>query len=303
MQSIHLSSDVLAATVAANTGGAISDSGTGDAKKPWYRRWWAIGLGVLVVFGIFGAFDDADEETATSEQAASELNGDDAVDPDEAADDADAQSPDDEAVDEQGLAGDGEDPVDEAPSDDETAKPASDFADYEVVAVEDVSGGRYTWRVVVDGQPSGNELRATADAIIADAREDTPYSGLVVFLYDHELLTQDVMTLGRVDDAPGGDWPSAHGAPVGEYDGHDVTYQLYDKHWTLQPTEEEVQLRATWHDRAGELEEEAFAKGENPDFEDLERRAAEDAAARHDTTADEVMDAVSDVLTWQFDGA
>lgn len=41
-------------------------------QKPWYKRWWAIALGIFLVVGLIGSFfadDEEDDETAETGQA------------------------------------------------------------------------------------------------------------------------------------------------------------------------------------------------------------------------------------------
>lgn len=43
-----------------------------EPQKPWYKRWWAIALGIFLVLGLIGSFfadDEEDEEPDEAEQA------------------------------------------------------------------------------------------------------------------------------------------------------------------------------------------------------------------------------------------
>lgn len=44
-----------------------------DTPRPWWKRWWVIGLGVIVLFGFLGNLtDEGDDKPATAETAATE---------------------------------------------------------------------------------------------------------------------------------------------------------------------------------------------------------------------------------------
>lgn len=44
-----------------------ADPESGASHKPWYKRWWAIALGVFILLGVVAQFVDTDEPSAESE--------------------------------------------------------------------------------------------------------------------------------------------------------------------------------------------------------------------------------------------
>lgn len=51
----------------------VTDAERPGEKKPWYKRWWAITLGIFLVIGFIGSlFSDDDEEAEADEAAESE---------------------------------------------------------------------------------------------------------------------------------------------------------------------------------------------------------------------------------------
>lgn len=202
-----------------------------------------------------------------------------------------------ETTDEPGDAGDEADGVD----DDQAA--AGDTTPFDVVAVEDIGGGRINARVVIEGQPDAASIEATAHTVIQQLRERQPYSGATAFLYDHEAFIEGAFTLGRIEDAPGGEWQAAHGAPVGDYSNHEQTVEAYEKNWDAQPTDQEARLYAAWSEVYFELEEEAFAADPMADPAETEQEAFQQVASDEAVDAATVEEAVTAVSAWRFDGA
>jgi hypothetical protein len=232
-----------------------------EPRKPWWKRWWGIAAIAFVVLAIFGSFVGDDEDTPSEDAAQADA----------------AEEPEPEAE------------TEAAPEADAAVEPIA----YQVTELDEIGGDRLNARVVVEGEPTQDEIAAAALAIMNDLRDSNPYSGLTIFLYDRVEFTQGAFTLGRLEDAPGGDWSAAFDAPPGQYDAHEQSVDAREKDWSQAPTDAEVELFAAWDDRYWELEE-------DPDvpFEDQEDQAFADVAESFGISEDEVRDAVDDVSSW-----
>lgn len=120
---------------------------------------------------------------------------------------------------------------------------------FKVVKVQDVSVGgtpRFDYRVVVNGQPTPEQLTRVAAAVFKKAQADQPFSALRVGFYDYPEYADREFTLGVVDYAPDGDWAKASTIEPGDYGSMKAKADLPTKDWAKQLTADEVSVWATW---------------------------------------------------------
>ena len=194
----------------------------------------------------------------------------------------------------------------------EDSSPAANTAEaaaFDLLELEDIGGGRVNARIVLDQQPSAAAIEAAVPLIIVMLQDVAPYSGATAFLYDRAEYANSVFTLGLIEDAPGGRWADAFGAPVGNYDGHELDVVIYERDWSQQPTPEEAAWYAAYDTASFALEERAVTDGdfdvEQPGIaqqDALEQAAIEQAAEELGVSVEDVQAAVDAVISWQFSG-
>lgn len=254
-------------------------------SKPWWKRWWgitAIVLGGLIILGTLADTsgekpEEGDVAAGTSPTTQDRTNSD-LADPVPADDgNGGTQAPDDERT--------------EAPP--AATRPVG----YEILEIDDISGNRYTARVVLEGQPTAEQIRVTALRIMERLRESNPYSGLTIFMYKWAELSEGPFTLGKLEDAPNGEWEAAFGAPVGDYSNHAQSISVREHDWSKAPSKEDVELYAAWEARLDEL-----ANDSTVDAADEEDVAFADVAESTGVPEEDVRAAVDRAAFWAFEG-
>lgn len=181
-----------------------------------------------------------------------------------------------------------------AQEDDSTAVSPVESAAFDVLELEDIGGGRVNARIVPDQQPSAAAIEAAVPLIIEMLRDVSPYSGATAFLYDRAEYANSVLTLGLIEDAAGRRWVDAFGAPVGDYDGHELDVVIYGRDWSQQPTPQEAERYSAYDMATLALEEQAVTRA---DFDTLEQAAEELGVA-----VEEIQAGIDAVISWQFSG-
>jgi hypothetical protein len=169
---------------------------------------------------------------------------------------------------------------------------------YSIVEERDVSFAgavRISLRVVVEVGSTSDQIRALAQNLSLEYRASHEYQALIIFFYDWLDLAFDTATLGIWVDAPFGDWSRANEAERGDYSSFAVDEEIYEKDWTLRPSEQDVRLYLAFFEKLDELD---------PDFTNPQTDEEVAAAVAVDTgfTSGEVLAAVEAVLDWQENG-
>lgn len=170
--------------------------------------------------------------------------------------------------------------------------------DHTVVAEEDVSfpgAVRVSLRVAVSGAPTPDQLRALAWQLANEYRASHQYQAFNIFFYAFPELAFDLADLGIWVDAPYGDWARAAQAARGDYSTFAVDEKIFEKDWTLLPSEQEVMLYVAFFEKADELD---------PDYTNppSDEEVASAVAADMGFTAEDVLAATEAVLDWQMNG-
>lgn len=163
-----------------------------------------------------------------------------------------------------------------------------------MLELEDIGGGLVNARIVLDQQPSAAAIEAAVPLIIERLRDVAPYSGATAFLYDRAEYANSVFTLGLIEDAPGGRWVDAFGAPVGDYDGHELDVVIYERYWTQQPTAQEAERYSAYDMATFALEAQAVT---DADFDTLEQDAIEQAADELGVSVEDIQASIDAVIS------
>lgn len=156
---------------------------------------------------------------------------------------------------------------------------------YNIINEENTSFGnvkRYQLDVVVDGKPTADELKEICNAVAEDYKETNNYNTLFIFLCDSEYYCKNpdevLPTLGKAEYTPEGE-----------------NYNIKDKDWSKQPTEQEAELYyklRTAFKEAREL---------NPDVIQLdEDKIISELAKENDTTPEKIEAINLKVMTWSM---
>jgi preprotein translocase subunit Sec61beta len=143
---------------------------------------------------------------------------------------------------------------------------------YDVAKIEDLSYSnirRYQISVVVKNQPTTEQLKLVARAIVNDFQEsDQDFNALSIQFYDYEEYVGFGNTLGYVEFAPEGEWRKADEVRTGDYNKMEYMFALKEKDWSKQLTEEEVKIFKQW--------KEIRQKQPNLSEEEINQQVAED---------------------------
>ncbi|MCC5892309.1 MAG: hypothetical protein JJU47_06800 [Exiguobacterium sp.] len=115
-------------------------------------------------------------------------------------------------------------------------------------AVEEDGSLRYEYDVVVHGQPDVEALQAISHDVIDEVTMRDTFQAALIQFYDHEAYIGTVSPLGQAVFGPGGDWGLAGTVEPGDYDEMSFGWQLREKEWDTQLSEDEVRVWRAWND-------------------------------------------------------
>lgn len=91
-----------------------------------------------------------------------------------------------------------------------------------------------------------------------------------------------------------GGWVDAFGAPVGDYDGHELDVVIYERYWTQQPTPQEAERYSAYDMATFALEAQAVT---DADFDTLEQDAIEQAADELGVSVEDIQASIDAVIS------
>lgn len=115
-------------------------------------------------------------------------------------------------------------------------------------AVEEDETVRYEYDVVVHGQPDVETLQAISHDVIDEVKYRDTFQAALIQYYDHEAYIGTDSPLGQAVFGPGGDWGLAGTVAPGDYEEMTFGWQLREKEWESQLSEEEVRVWRAWND-------------------------------------------------------
>lgn len=106
---------------------------------------------------------------------------------------------------------------------------------------------RYEYDVVVHGQPDMEMLQSISHEVIQEVKMNDTFQAALIHFYDYEAYIGTESPLGQAVFAPGGDWGLADTVDPGDYDEMSFGWQLREKEWDAQLSEEEVKVWQAWN--------------------------------------------------------
>ncbi len=167
---------------------------------------------------------------------------------------------------------------------------------YTIVSKDDVSTGiadRYSWRVAVHEEVTIEDLKSLSKKLVEVAKEEHDFNAIIIGYFDYEEYAEySAYTLGKSEYAPDGEWAKAGDVKAGDYNKMEFNHELYNKDWSKQLTEDEVQVYEAWNSLYYEEE-----TPENlPEDEIISNKTAE----KFDITSEEVEEILNKQMSWTF---
>lgn len=144
---------------------------------------------------------------------------------------------------------------------------------------------RYNYHVVVKGEPGVKELRKIARKVTEKAKDDKNFNALRISFYDRKEYVGHGITLGNVTFALNGEWGEAQNVVSGDYEVMEFKYNLLEKDWTKQLTDQEVEIWSYYK---------KYSESTNQSQEEI----FDTAAKKFDMSAAKVKDIVFKKVFW-----
>lgn len=171
---------------------------------------------------------------------------------------------------------------------------------YEVVEIEEAhlpEARRYEYHVHVQEQAGREELRHASRQLLARAKEELEFHGVVFSYYDREeYINRARQTLGQALYAPYGQPDRVDEVQAGEYEVMEFSWSLRGKDWDQQLSDLETEIWADWQDLYAEME----AGEEIDDSAGAGKRADEEIAEKYDIEVEEVERIREDFQNWSL---
>lgn len=82
--------------------------------------------------------------------------------------------------------------------------------------------------------------------LIEEAMLEKPFNAFAIYFYDYPEYVNRGTTLGTAVFAPGRDWTRANEVNPGDYYLMDYGWNMKEKNWSMQLTQEEVEVWNAW---------------------------------------------------------
>jgi len=147
---------------------------------------------------------------------------------------------------------------------------------------------RYTYHVVINEEGGIEELQETSKKVVEQAKEEIEFNALDIGFYDYEEYVNTGYVLGKSRYVPHGDWDKAMEVETGEYENFQFVWDLREKKWAAQLTQEEVEIWKEFDDLLWE----------EPEID--EDTIKELVSENFNITVEEVEDILSKERTWRW---
>ncbi|MGM0445378.1 MAG: hypothetical protein ACQEQH_03140 [Bacillota bacterium] len=113
---------------------------------------------------------------------------------------------------------------------------------------------RYGFNVVIHEQVSTEDLKAISKEIVELEKgysDINAFNAIAINFYDYEDFTSGISSvppLGIVEYAPNGEWSEADTVNSGDYESMEYSWELKEKDWDNQLTEEEIEIYSYMQD-------------------------------------------------------
>lgn len=169
--------------------------------------------------------------------------------------------------------------------------------EYEIVSKEDLTYGDVVllvWNVVIREQANTDQMQEIAVLLVEEAKSEKKFNALAIPFLDFVEYIGHGNTLGTVDYAPNGDWDFADTVNSGEYASMKYNFQLREKDWSKQLTQNEVTIWKDWIDTLYEKSSETYI----PTYEEINKIIAK----KYNMDAAKVAEIVNKQILWTNDG-
>jgi len=144
---------------------------------------------------------------------------------------------------------------------------------------------RYNYHVVVNGEPGVKELKEIAKKVTEKAKNDKNFNALRISFYDRKEYVGHGITLGNATFALNGQWGEAQNVVSGDYKVMEFKYNLLEKDWNKQLTDQEVEVWSYYK---------KYSESTNQSQEEI----FDTAAKKFDMSAAKVKDIVFKKVFW-----
>lgn len=148
---------------------------------------------------------------------------------------------------------------------------------------------RYEYDVVVHGRPDIETLQSISHEIVDEVTERDTFQAALIRFYDHEAYIGTDSPLGQAVFAPEGDWTLAGTAEPGAYEEMTFGWQLREKEWDAQLSENEVRVWQAWN---------KVYEANKSDDPDLKAKVTGSISTRYDIDPDKVQQIVLKQSVW-----
>lgn len=148
---------------------------------------------------------------------------------------------------------------------------------------------RYTYDVVVHGQPDVETLQSISQDIIDEVTERDTFQAALLRFYDHKVYLGTESPLGEAVFAPQGDWSLADTVEPGFYEKMTFGWQLKEKEWDTQLSDEEARVWQAWN---------RIYEAEQSDDPDLKAKVTRIVSTKYDLNPELVQRIVLKQSVW-----
>lgn len=148
---------------------------------------------------------------------------------------------------------------------------------------------RYTYDVIVHGQPDVEALQAISRNVMDEVTAHDTFQAALIRFYDHEAYIGTESPLGEAVFAPEGDWSLADTVQPGAYEEMTFGWQLKHKEWDAQLSAEEARVWKAWN---------RVYKAEQSDDPDLKAKVTRTISSKYDWDPETVQQIVLKQSVW-----
>ena len=156
-------------------------------------------------------------------------------------------------------------------------------------AVQEDEAVRYTYDVVVHGQPDVETLQSISQDVMDEVTTRDTFQAALLRFYDHEAYIGTESPLGEAVFAPEGDWSLADKVQPGAYDEMSFGWQLKEKEWDAQLSDEEARVWQIWN---------RVYEAEQSDDPDLKAKVTRTVSTKYDLDPETVQRIVLKQSVW-----
>jgi hypothetical protein len=184
-------------------------------------------------------------------------------------------------------------PAEETPEETVTQAEATDDEQRYTIetrqAVTEDEAVRYTYDIVVHGQPDVETLQSISQDVMDEVTARDTFQAALLRFYDHAAYIGTEAPLGEAVFAPEGDWSLAETVQPGDYEEMMFGWQLKEKEWGTQLSDEEARVWQVWN---------RMYRDEQSDDPDLKAKVTRAVSTKYEMNPDTVQRIVLKQSVW-----